>query len=538
MSNNESSFTTEPAAVETDMSRRSFLIAGGLLFVTAAGLSLEACTSSEKPQPSQNNHPSNSLNETTPSNPEINPSIMLKRAGQSLLDQHEEADGGWRFQSVIQAPHYQTDRDVGASSVGMGFLVMADKYPEDHRWLQAAEQTAGWLMAVEQKDSNGVHWTDYVDDNEKASATYVSFDDGTIGISDYFWRLYTKTRNPAYKDTAISALEWTFAQAKNTGTDQPEYSWQWNTSDSDSEYYMGMGEGAVGLVHTFATYYERLRGSDPAVAAQCKQYIDGTLRYINSVRSALGNNDGDARALPETGVIGRGGDTEMNAGYLSGSAGAAFMYLKLYKVFGDKQYLAEADQLFSWLEDKEDGPLVVPGPNMVAWKLALDPQGGDNPVLATGFEEGAAGIGWAYLQAYKVTGDPKYLGIAKQAGNWLSSVAVHEHNGVTWHEYESPAKPTVHANLNNGAAGIGMFLLDLAESSHDSTYHDLAVQAFNWLTETAQRDQKNNIYWNDNDGDDDYSHDPSWHWGTAGIIAFLAKIDGGKTDIPGEQPAL
>jgi hypothetical protein len=31
-------------------------------------------------------------------------------------------DGGWAWRSSIQAPHYQTDRDVGAASVGEGLL--------------------------------------------------------------------------------------------------------------------------------------------------------------------------------------------------------------------------------------------------------------------------------------------------------------------------------------------------------------------------------------------------------------------------------
>jgi hypothetical protein len=39
----------------------------------------------------------------------------------------------------------------------------------------------------------------------------------------------------------------------------------------------------------------------------------------------------------------------------------------------------------------------------------LDPGGGDNNKYATGFEEGAAGIGWVHLQANILTGDNKYL---------------------------------------------------------------------------------------------------------------------------------
>ena len=32
--------------------------------------------------------------------------------------------------------------------------------------------------------------------------------------------------------------------------------------------------------------------------------------------------------------------------------------------------------------------------------------------------------------------------------------------------------------------------------------------------------------------------EPSWHWGTAGVLAFLARLDGWPVDSPGMQPAL
>ncbi len=462
----------------------------------------------------------------------------LQQVGDSLINMHEAGEGGWRFKSAIQAPHYQTDRDVGVASDGMGFLVLADQFPEDPKWLQAAEQTAGWLTAVAQKDPAGhIYWTDYVDEQPSDSA-YTSFDDGTLGVGDFFWQLYERTHNEQYLQVAESSLAWTFAQAENVGsTKQPVYRWQWDVNDSTSGFQMGMGMGVVGITHTLAQYYERLHDTNPSLAAECKQYIEGSVRYIDQVRNTLGQNDGDPRAVPEVGEVGQDNDTSMNSGYLSGSAGAAFMYIKLYQVFGDEQYLHQAEQIFSWLEDNHDGPLVNVDDNKVAWKLTLDPQGDNDNRLATGFEEGTAGIGWVYLQAYKITENPHYLAVAKQAGNWLISVGDQTQNGIVWHEDESPQNPIVHANLNNGTAGIGLFLKDLGDASHDSKYEQAAGQAYAWLMTTAKHDGKD-IYWTDNDGENNYSRDPSWHWGTAGIINFMTRMNGGTTDIPGQQPGL
>lgn len=477
---------------------------------------------------------------TVPATTELTPATeLLQLVGQSLINRHEVAAGGWRYLSAIQAPHYQTDRDVGASSVGMGFLVAADQYPDDPKWLQAAEQTANWLMAVAHSDNNGgMFWPDYVDDNGTSSDIYTSFDDGALGIGDFFWQLYERTQDTRYKDVSLASLRWIFGRAENIGKTDSIYRWQYNTGGTTSEYFMGMGQGAVGQIHSFATYFERLQGSDPEVAAECQEYVSGSLRYIDKVRTALGNNSGDARAIPETGVRDEVGDTNMNSGYLSGAAGAAFMYLKLYKVFGDEKYLAEADKIFSWLEDTENGPIVNNEDGSVAWKLALDPQGVDNPILATGFEEGSAGIGWTYLQAYKITGNQRYLGIASQSADWLALVSVAGNNGIAWHEDEVPTNPIIHSNLNNGSAGVGVFLKDLSEAGGDSRYNVLAQQVLNRIISTSLRDINGNIYWADNGGEADYSNDPSWHWGTAGIMEFIAKMSGSALDIPGEQPGL
>ena len=47
---------------------------------------------------------------------------VVRMAGDSLVARHRAMpQGGWAWRSAIQAPHYQTDRDVGAASIGEGF---------------------------------------------------------------------------------------------------------------------------------------------------------------------------------------------------------------------------------------------------------------------------------------------------------------------------------------------------------------------------------------------------------------------------------
>ncbi|HUB94156.1 MAG TPA: lanthionine synthetase LanC family protein [Verrucomicrobiae bacterium] len=501
------------------------------------------------------------LPETTLSNDER----LLTQSGAALEGLAQPSQGGWAYESQIQGGNDQTDRDVGAASVGMGFLALADRYPAgSHQWLTDAQHVATWLIAVSHTDSNGgIWWKDYVDDPNQSNSqisTYTSFDDGSLGIGDFFWRLYEKTNNPQYKTFALGSVTWTLSQADTVGTAYGTgYRWIWDTTTRNNSFndpnappahYMGMGMGVVGIINTLATYYQRTSNSDPVFAKQCLQYMQGALNYLQSVRDTLGSaqQGGDSSALPETGDLGQTGDTVENSGYLSGAAGAAYMYLNLYQIFGNRQYLTQAEGLLSWLTSS-GGPEanVQTG---IAWHIATDPQDSgnqDNAQVATGFEEGSAGIGWTFLQAYNVTGNAQYLTVARDAADWLLSPSVvvsDGHGGYSWPEDYNPTSPYIRPNLDNGAAGIGMFLYDLYAVTKDSTYLDAAQEAATWLDNTAiHRTQgaATIALWKDNDEGNIFTGDPSWHWGDAGVADFLARLTGPTNetlDIPGEQPGL
>ncbi|HSU08756.1 MAG TPA: hypothetical protein VLK57_06100, partial [Pseudonocardia sp.] len=40
------------------------------------------------------------------------------------------------------------------------------------------------------------------------------------------------------------------------------------------------------------------------------------------------------------------------------------------------------------------------------------------------------------------------------------------------------------------------------------------------------------------DGEWTLADEPSWHWGAAGVLAFLARMHGWPVDSPGMQPSL
>src|SRR3982750_4387874 len=97
---------------------------------------------------------------------------VVRMAADSLVARHHVMpQGGWAWRSSIQAPHYQTDRDVGAASVGEGLLAAYD-VTRDPRYKRAAEAAGDFLLAVAEPSSGGLRWPDWADPDGDRSTTH------------------------------------------------------------------------------------------------------------------------------------------------------------------------------------------------------------------------------------------------------------------------------------------------------------------------------------------------------------------------------
>jgi hypothetical protein len=226
-------------------------------------------------------------------------------------------------------------------------------------------------------------------------------------------------------------------------------------------------------------------------------------------------------------------EDQRNTGYLSGAAGAAYSFLRMYVSTGDGHWLAAARRPLAFLD-----ATATPAGEGLSWPIMVDGDRNETDQnRATGMEEGAAGIGWVYLQAHAVTGEPHFLEQARAAGRWLNAVALAEGDGRAWAEYEGSER--VHSGLNSGVAGTGWFLHDLGLVTGDESFTRSAEGARQWLLATAVRSGTGLSWHGTRVGTEWTVHgEPSWHWGTAGVLAFLARMDGWPVDSPGMQPAL
>ena len=187
--------------------------------------------------------------------------------------------------------------------------------------------------------------------------------------------------------------------------------------------------------------------------------------------------------------------------------------------------LETAKRLLGWVNDhgKADGR------GGVRWPLAVN-----DAAASSGFELGAAGIAWVNLRAAQATGDRSYRDVARRAGVWLRRVAT---AGSTWNELPGDLGTPVHVGLDSGAAGIGWVLADLADAGIDlprigqrrgplsprSTPAPCTIAPARCGTRTVTG------------GKPALPAEPSWHWGSAGIAAFAARLAGWSGRSPGGQ---
>ena len=438
------------------------------------------------------------------------PAVKVARmAADSLVARHREMpDGGWAWRSSIQAPHYQTDRDVGAASVGEGLLA-AYAVTHDARYRDAAVAAGDFLLGVAEPAAGGLRWPDWADPNGERSAThFTSFDDGAAGISDYLWKLFAVTRERRFRDGALAGMRWLVAQAEGASCPETSCSWTWTDDPSWRVGYNGVGMGQAGVVLALDAFADRT--GDPTFRAYARAGA-ARLRQLTA---------GGTRPLPRSSE-----DATNETGFLSGSAGSAYMFLERYARDRDPADLATARGLLRWVNDQA----VDDGSGGLYWPISRG-----SAAMPAGFELGAAGIAWVNLQAYDTTGDPEYRDVARRAAVWLRSVAI---GGSAWAELPGDPTVPVHIGLDSGAAGIGWVLEDLARAGLDPAANRAGARsALTGLRAAAARDRKGAFWYANRTGSRPRLRaEPSWHWGSAGIAGFAARLAGWSGSGPGGQ---
>ena len=109
--------------------------------------------------------------------------------------------------------------------------------------------------------------------------------------------------------------------------------------------------------------------------------------------------------------------------------------------------------------------------------------------------------------------------------------------GSVWNELPSDSGSPVHVGLDSGAAGIGWVLEDLARAGLDPVANRAAARsALAALHARAAHDGLGTLWYESQTaGEPLLAAEPSWHWGSAGIAAFAARLAGWSGQGPGGQ---
>lgn len=448
------------------------------------------------------------------------PSPLLSEAAQSLINRHSAQTSGWAWQSVIQAPNYQADRDVGAASIGTGLLQMYDA-TGNASYLNAAEQAGDWLVAAQ---TTAGWWPDYdnpssVSPSGPANYGFTSLDDGVVGQAGFLLALYQKSGNATYQTAALKGINWLLGAAEApSGKSCPAQQCYWDWwAPAQGQVYLGLGSGVAGIFYGLDQIAQITK--NPTY----ESYALAAAAYEETQIASSG-------AVPES--PGSGTD---DTGLYQGGAGVAYAYYSLYQHTGDTRWFNDANKIMAWVRSK--GKAQASG---TAWPISTGT--GANKILSTEIAEGAAGIGWAELQAYQLSHAAVDLQTAGAAGNWLLSVQTAQTSGVAWMAYTSGSDSNdYYTSEDLGTAGIGYFLNDLYLASGNAAYNSAAQNAASWLQASSSQDA-NGYSWYENNcvgcGGWLNAAEPSFNWGIAGIGAFGARLSGGPDDMPRDVPAI
>jgi hypothetical protein len=456
---------------------------------------------------------------------------LLARAVPVTWIDGQETGSAWK--SVVRAPDYGTDREAGAAGTGMGLIAAYDA-TGNASYLKAAAAAGDFLVAAQAPADSG-RWPESWNPDGPTAYAYTSFDNGAAGIADFLWRLYERTGNAHYQSAALAALDWEMSKAEAPkGKSCPSVCfWHWQ-DPATRQVYTGLGEGVAGIAWTFDAFAVRRAGIDPATSARYEQYAEGAAAWLESqmVHERLASGEDAARLHEEPGA------NVFDTGFSAGAAGDAFLFYQLYLDTGRAQYRRDGDALLAWVraQARTDGAC-----GGLKWPIRTSGYGSN--VFATGVDEGAAGVGWVALQAYKllIAREPglaiEDLETARSAGDWLlSSCAAHMDGGrAYWPELSG--RHLVHTGLDTGAAGIGIFLYDLHRATGAPSYHDAATGAEKWVESVAEHGRSSDRWCeHERDGQWRLCGDPSWQWGAAGIAAMAARLQNGPLDMPGGEP--
>jgi hypothetical protein len=153
---------------------------------------------------------------------------------------------------------------------------------------------------------------------------------------------------------------------------------------------------------------------------------------------------------------------------------------------------------------------------------------------------GAAGAGLAQLQLWRLSGRSDFLARARDCADGLLQAACYSDAGVYWQvpgAFDSVLAGACELGFAHGVAGIGAFLLAIAQASGDPRYLDMANAAGETLASAVDiHERTGSATWRGDLNKPPAANDLLFHWcsGASGIGSFLLRLAAAQ---PTQEPS-
>ena len=320
---------------------------------------------------------------------------------------------------------------------------------------------------------------------------------------------FARPRERRFRAGALAGMRWLVAQADGASCPESSCSWRWTDDPSWPLGYNGVGMGQAGIVLTLDAFADRT--GDPTFRAYARAGA-ARLRELTA--------DG-TRPLP------RGSQNAApDTGFLSGSAGAAYMFLERYARDRDPADLATARGLLRWVNDQAvadaSGGLSLAD----QWRQRGDPGRIRNWGLPAS-RGSTCGRMTRPANASTATSPA-----ARPCGCGPS-------RSPDRHGPSCPATPPFRS-MSGSTAGrpesAGCWRTSLARASTRPPTGRPLGRRSRVSRADARRDRHGAFWYANRTGSRPRLRaEPSWHWGSAGIAAFAARLAGWSGSGPGGQ---
>jgi hypothetical protein len=360
----------------------------------------------------------------------------------------------------------------GVAGGGEFFLAM---YSEtgDPAFLDSATFAGDWLVGDAIVDANGYHW-----EFPGITNVYTSLAHGAGGVALFLSHLYRQTNNPSYLQYAEGAVRWLSQYTVPLG----DSAIGWKRLTTDTVTYNGWCGGSAGVYFILKELWQVTGNSD---------YYDLMLSTARGLLAAAdwkcpdGSSYWAARGCPGGAPpqAAWGYNVPIDEDYPEIVChGVASMLFDAFATTGDETYRDTARAGIRWLE-----AVAEPQPQGLRWEHIYA-----SGLLEPGLLTGTASVGYAFLRYSRMDPDnaptpadrpaaarlmrSSYLREAQAAAAYLLSMADHPQSGQSrWLTYVLP-KPAwasdpvdypveYDTGWYTGAAGIGIFFLDLYEAT-------------------------------------------------------------------------